>query len=260
MNRGKIKGISMFRFFTFIEDSKIHIGAAISFLLLLLVKIKLVPPPEIASWWIVEFLASKNFEDIASSILSSIVAAYAFYLVIEFFPAQRRVRDTKLILDNLLASIVLSYENQLGSYSSGAIYDHDLECLSQDRLDSLIAKVQAEADYTSLYSTALHAASILNALDQGAVLANNISPMHSMYWIKITAKARRLAGMVKERPRGGNLIPEDVLYGNQAQHSHKKGYTKLLINSTNHRERMRGAYWPLVDEIRYWKGVIHSGS
>ncbi|MNJ34127.1 hypothetical protein D3C77_288260 [compost metagenome] len=249
----------MFRFFTFVQDLKIHIGAVIAFLLLLLVKIKLVPPPEIANWWAVEFLASKNFEDVSSNILSSIVAAYAFYLVIEFFPAQKRMRDTKLILDNLLASIVLSYEDELGSYSSGTIYDHNLECLRQDYLDGLIAKIQEQADYSSLYSTALHAASILNALDQGAVLANTISPMHSMYWIKITAKARRLASMVKERPRGGLLIPEDVLYGDQSRHSHIKGYAKLYMKSTNHRDRMRGGYWPLIDEIRNWKGIGYSG-
>lgn len=244
----------MIRLITFIQDCKIHLGAAASFLMLLVVKIKIQPPPEMASSLVVDFLASKNFEDITSNILSSIVAAYIFYVFIEFIPARKRAREIKLVLENLLASIVLSYENKLGSYSSAALYDHSLECLEKAYLDRVISIAQDEADYSSLYSTALHADNILNALEQGTVMAASISPRCSMSWIKITAKARDLAGMVKERPRHDFLTPEDMLYDDHARYKSAIGYAKLYEESVNHIERMRGRYWPLVDEIRYWKG------
>jgi len=222
--------------------------------MLLLVKIKIQPPPEMANWLVVDFFASKNFEDITSNILSSIVAAYIFYVFIEFIPARKRMREVKLILDNLLASIVLSYENKLGSYSSAALYDHNLDCLEKAYLDRVISVAQNEADYSSLYSTALHADNILNALEQGTVMAASISPRCSMSWIKITAKARDLAGMVKERPAHYFLTPEDMLYGDHARYKNVIGYDKLYRKSVIHIERMRGRYWSLVDEIGYWKG------
>lgn len=244
----------MIRLITFIQDYKIHLGAMISFLLLLLVKIKIQPPPEMATWPVVDFFASQNFEDITSNILSSIVAAYIFYVFIELIPARRKLREVKLILENLLASIVLSYENKLGSYSSAALYEHRLDCLEKEYLDRVISLAQDEADYRSLYSTALHANSILNALEEGTVMAASISPRCSMSWIKITAKARDLANMIKERPEHDYLTPDDMLYGDHARYKDVVGYDKLYIDSINHIERLRGLYWPLIDEIGYWKG------
>ena len=243
----------MIRFITFIQNHKIHMGAAISFLMLLLVKIKIQAPPEMIEWPAVELFASKNFEDITSNILSSIVAAYIFYISIEFIPSRNRLRESKLILNNLLASIVLSYENKLGRCSSAALYDHSLDCLEQGYLDRVISVAQNEADYISLYSAALHADNILNALEQGTIMAASISPRCSMSWINITAKARSLARMVKERPKHEKLTPEDMLYGDHTRYKNVDGYDKFYQDSVNHIERIRGRYSPLVYEIGCWK-------
>lgn len=244
----------MVKIIKFLQDFYIHAGVVISFLLLLLIKIKVQAPPEISDWYIVVLFSSKIFEDVSGNILSSVIAAYIFYIFIEFIPAQKRLQQTKLTLDNLLNSIVLSYEKKHGSPPPFEFGQHNHRRLEKDHIDRLIYKLQNEdGDYSGLYSAALHAKNIIKAMEQGTYLAASLSSEHSIFWTQITAKVCELAGMVKERPKHEIFIPEDVFYSTSNLHKLARGNKTFYYRSIQHKERIKSRLWLLLDDITYWK-------
>lgn len=146
-------------------------------------------------------LTNESFKRIVSGLCLSIVAAYVFYLFIDFIPKARDERDTRIVLDSLLAAI-------LDAYSRCRIFGHetpishvDKSVLNASWLREHKALLKKEkVKFLPLKFALQRADSRLEDFRHALPLAVSLSPKHAMQWLIIIDKVRLLAENYGSQP------------------------------------------------------------
>src|SRR5699024_7002821 len=140
------------------------------------------------------FLTDESFKRIVSGLCLSIVAAYVFYLFIDFIPRAAAERDTRVVLDSLLAAI-------LDAYSRCRVFGRETPISHVDKsvlLESWLCEHKAllknrKVKFLPLKFAMQTADSRLEDFRHALPLAVSLSPKHAMQWLVIIDKVRLLA-------------------------------------------------------------------
>ncbi|MDF5833915.1 hypothetical protein [Pseudomonas syringae] len=193
--------------FRFLKDRKqfwLFWGAWIAFALLLIVKIKFDVPGAMKSWpRLISALQSDAFEDVVGDLLTGLISAYFFYVVIDLIPRQRLERKTKEILSKLLSSIVETFlHDRITAYAEplGKCHELDSEEISQSRL-----QLEGKPDSRQFLSLRFIAKSgypkFLNSLQ----LTVSLGVDHAAVWMNVTDCVARLKDHGERADRTGLL-------------------------------------------------------
>lgn len=243
----------MHRFIIFLQDRRIDLFVLLAFLLLVLVQVKISAPPEWEDTWVVNALSSSAFENITSSILASIVAAYIFYVFIEVIPRGKALAETHLSLDNILASIVLSYVHTSRPHLNSNLDRQDVRVLELIKLAEVVKETKTVALYDKILSVAIHVRDIERVLDQGTIIASSISSKHTMFWIQICARSRELAELLDQMPCHDLFVASNVFTDTPDDYGQSEDFRNYSNKMDLYRDRLRVKCWLLMSDILDWK-------
>ena len=116
------------------KDRNLLILALCAFIVLCLVEVGFSLPRYFVGTSLGALLTNSSFKNIVSGLSLSIVAAYIFYLFIDLMPRARTERDTRIVLDSLLAAILDAYARCRVFGHETAISHVDKTVLSEDWL------------------------------------------------------------------------------------------------------------------------------
>lgn len=154
-------------------------------------------------------LTNDSFKSIVSGLCLSLVAAYIFYLFIDFMPRATKEKDTRVVLDSLLAAI-------LDAYSRCRVFGHetpishvDKSVLREDWLcEHKTFLKNGEARFLPLKFALQTADSRLEDCRHALPLAVSLSPKDALQWLVIIDKVRLLAENYGSQPE----VPKDQLH------------------------------------------------
>ncbi len=243
----------MIRLIVLLQERYVGLLVLLAFLLLCVIQIKLPVPPGWENSCIVAALSSSAFENIASSILASIVAAYIFYIFIDVIPKRKALAGTHFSLDNILAPIALSFVHKSRPHLNSHIDRQNIKILELSYLTEIVEEARTVASYESVLSTTLHVNDIGHVLDQGTIMASSISSKHAMFWIQICSRSRELASMLEQIPRHDFFVPSDVFKENPDDYGQAESFRVYSIHMHHFRDRLRVKCWLLLDDVLFWK-------
>ncbi len=191
------------------KERAILIVVTLLFVLLCLIEARLEVIEYLKGTIVECFLTHKSVTAVSSSIISSILAAYVFYLLIDFFPRQRREQSMKVVLNSLIASV-------LDAYSRCRVFGHETPISHVD--SSLINKawleqqkailVARDAKFLPLKFAMQTAHTRLEDFRNSLPLAVGLSPNKAMQWLVITDKVRLFAESYGGQPE----VPEGMVH------------------------------------------------
>lgn len=195
-------------------ERKLFFWSAVAFVCLCAVKIKFRPSGFMQEAWpgVVIFFQSQAFEDVVGDLLTSLIAAYFFYIVIEVFPRMKREQQNVEVLNRLVGSIVDSYSKSHFFGHTMAITEVDLNLLSIDRIDGLITEVKKEPNFVKLKCALFTAHSRYSDFSATLNIASSLGSKRAMQWLVITDKVRLLVENYEEDPESDDYGPQHV-YG-----------------------------------------------
>lgn len=191
------------------KDRSLLILALCAFIFLCIVEVGFGLPEYLVGTSVGDLLTNSSFKNIVSSLSLSTVAAYIFYLFIDFMPRKSTERDTRIVLDSLLAAI-------LGAYARCRCYGHetpishvDRSVLSENWLSENRALLKDQKVKFLPLKFALHTAdSRLEDFRHALPLAVSLSPNDALQWLIIVDKVRLLAENYGSQPE----VNENQLY------------------------------------------------
>lgn len=193
--------------FSFLKDRKefwLFWGAWIAFALLLIVKIKFDVPDAMKSWpRLISALQSDAFEDIVGDLLTGLISAYFFYVVIDLIPRRRVERKTKGILSTLLSSVIETFlHDRIMAHSEplGKFHELDLEEISESRL-----LLKGKPDLRQFLSLTFIAKWGYPKFSNSLQLAVSLGVDHGVVWMNVTDCVARLKDHGERADRTGLL-------------------------------------------------------
>ena len=140
------------------------------------------------------FLTNKDVKDITTGALVSLLAAYAFYLMIDYTPRIKRKKQSLFVLESLIAAI-------LDAYNRCRIFGHETPISHVNRdvleiiwLDEKIKEaIDGKTTFLRLKFSMQTASCRLPDFRNTLILASNISPEHAFQWLIIIDKVRLFA-------------------------------------------------------------------
>ncbi|WP_305812274.1 hypothetical protein [Photobacterium leiognathi] len=177
------------------KDEKILLIAVISaFILLCIAEAKLPVFSFLQGTWFEVVLTSGGFKNIFTGLIVSFIAAYIFYIFIDVLPRYKKHRDTTIVLNALMCSILDSYNRCRVFGHETALPYVDTSVFAEDWLEDTREKLkQSQSTYLPLLFAMQTAHTRQDAFHHSLVLASGISPKHSMQWLVIIDKVRLLA-------------------------------------------------------------------
>lgn len=155
------------------------------------------------------FLTQKSVAAVSSSILSSILAAYVFYLLIDFLPRLRREQSTKAVLNSLISSVLDAYSQCRVFGHETAISHVDSSLLRKAWLEQQRAVLAARnAKFLPLKFAMQTAHTRVEDFRHSLPLAVSLSPDVAMQWLVITDKVRLFAELYGDQPE----VPEGMAH------------------------------------------------
>lgn len=197
------------------KERPLLISAIFSFFILCLVEIRLPLFPFLESTFVGEILVADGTKSIVSGLLTGLLSAYVFYIVIDYIPRLRNEIKTLEVLNALLASI-------LDSYNRCRIFGHEtaLPYVDKSALDEtwlsqhMVIFKEGHSKYLSLLMATNTADSRLEDFRNALPLAVNLSPKHAMQWLVIIDKVRLIAENFGDNPAvpidKQHLVDKDV--------------------------------------------------
>jgi hypothetical protein len=225
------------------KDRNLLVLALCAFIILCIVEANFTLPNYLIETSLGNFLTNEPFKNIVSGLSLSVVAAYIFYLFIDFIPRSSTERDTRIVLDSLLAAI-------LDAYSRCRIFGHetpishvDKSVLSENWLseNKVILKNQ-KAKFLPLKFALQTADSRLEDFRHALPLAVSLSPKDAMQWLIVIDKVRLLAENYGSQPE----VPKDQLH--LVDTDSDENPLKLYKSDLNFR------LLELVEQIIEWRG------
>lgn len=191
------------------KDRNLLILGSCAFILLCLVEISFSLPKLLVGTNLGYLLTNSAFKNILSGISLSIVAAYIFYLFIDFMPRASTERDTRAVLDSLLAAILDAYARCRVFGHETPISHVDKSVLSEGWLskNKMLLKDQ-KVRFLPLKFALQTADSRLEDFRHALPLAVSLSPKDALQWLVIIDKVRLLAENYDSQPE----VPEGQLH------------------------------------------------
>lgn len=203
--------------FEFLKDRfeiKLFAWASLAFVCLCAIKVKFPVTEYMFTEWpkVVMFFQSKAFEDIVGDLLTGLIAAYFFYVVIDVIPRVRKEKQNMEVLNRLVASIVDSYAKAHWFGHTMAITQLDLSLLALDNLDKLIVEVKKNPNFGKLKCALFTAHSRYSDFSATLTIASSISSERALQWLVLTDKVRLLVDNYGQDPESMDYGPMHV-YG-----------------------------------------------
>lgn len=179
-------------------ERRLFIGAWIAFACLLMVKIKFAVPEAMKDWSrLISTLQSKAFEDIVGDLLTGLIAAYFFYVLIDLVPRLKREKSALYTLNLIIASVIDAFENErtfghedLISLNDVGVLDRANLKAHREHLASLAKKGFTLSDYYKLRCGLACMDSRIHEFRAVLPLATTLSPEHVLQWLQLTDRAR----------------------------------------------------------------------
>lgn len=183
------------------KDRNLIILALCAFVVLCLVEAGFSLPKYFVGTSLGALLTENSFKNIVSGLSLSIVAAYIFYVFIDLMPRARTERDTKIVLDSLLAAILDAYARCRVFGHETAISHVDQTVLSEKwLLENRSLLKDQKAKLIPLKFALQTADSRLEDFRHSLPLAVFLSPNDAMQWLIIIDKVRLLAENYGSQP------------------------------------------------------------
>jgi hypothetical protein len=191
-------------------ERRLFIGAWIAFACLLMVKIKFTVPEAMKDWpGLIAMLQSKPFEDIVGDLLTGLIAAYFFYVLIDLVPRLKREKSALHTLNLIIASVIDAFENERTFGHEDLISLNDVGVLDaanlkahREHLNSLVEKGFSLSDYYKLRCGLACMDSRIHEFRAVLALATTLSPEHVLQWLQLTDRARLFHDQFNGQPVG----------------------------------------------------------
>ncbi|WGK83189.1 hypothetical protein PYE51_17665 [Vibrio aestuarianus] len=183
------------------EEQGLLVGVVAAFVMLCFVEARLPVVTMLQGTAIETLLVSDDLKNIFSGLLVSIIAAYVFYIFIDVVPRFRKHRDTMMVLNALLCSILDSYNRCRVFGHETALPYVDTSALSETWLADNREKLkQSQSLYLPLLLAMQTAHTRQESFQHSLILASSLSPKHAMQWLVILDKVRLFAESYGENP------------------------------------------------------------
>ncbi|WP_343596889.1 hypothetical protein [Pseudomonas sp.] len=195
------------------SERKLCAWAAWALLCLSAVKVKFPATDYMLSEWprVVAFFQSKAFEDIVGDLLTGLIAAYFFYVVIDVIPRLRKEKQTMEVLNRLVASVVDSYAKAHWFGHTMAITHVNLDYLRLESLDKMIDEVEQEkASFGKLKCALFTAHSRYSDFSSSLNLAALMGSQRALQWLVLTDKVRLLVDNYEAHPENDDYDASHV--------------------------------------------------
>jgi len=148
-----------------------------------------------------EILVGDALESTASSLIISLLAAYFFYLLIDFLPRVRREERTKLVLNSLIASVLDAFNRCRIFGHETAISHVETSVLEESWLNSQKKNLREErTNFLPLKFSMQTAHTRLEDFRHALLLAVSLSPECALRWLVIIDKVRLFSESYGEQP------------------------------------------------------------
>lgn len=186
--------------------------AVVALICLFAVKIKFNATDYMKTEWpnVVLFFQAKAFEDIVGDLLTGLIAAYFFYVVIDVIPRMRKDLQNMEVLNRLVASIVDSYTNIHFFGHTMAITQVDLGLLKSDVIEKMIDEVRLSPNFIKLKCALFTAHSRHADFSATLNIASSISSERALQWLVLTDKVRLLVDNYEQDPISADYEPRHV--------------------------------------------------
>lgn len=184
------------------------------------IKVKFPTPDYMLSDWprVALILQSKAFEDIVGDLLTGLIAAYFFYVVIEVLPRLRKEKQTMDVLNRLVASVVDSYAKTHWFGHTMAITQVNLDLLTIDSLDRMIKEVKQDRPSFGKLKCALFTAhSRYSDFCSTLNLAASMGSERALQWLVLTDKVRLLVDNYEAHPASEDYDASHVYGGGRSE-------------------------------------------
>ncbi|MCQ4322642.1 MULTISPECIES: hypothetical protein [Pseudomonadaceae] len=204
--------------FNFLKDRferKLFGWAILALICLCAIKLKFTPIGYMLTEWprIVLFFQSKAFEEIIGDLLTGLIAAYFFYVVIDVVPRMRKEQKTMEVLNRLVASVIDSYAKAHWFGHTMAITHVNLDFLTLDSLDNMIEDVKMDKPSFGKLKCALFTAhSRYSDFSSTLNLAASMGSERALQWLVLTDKVRLLVDNYEAHPESDDYDASHV-YG-----------------------------------------------
>ncbi|MGG7632815.1 hypothetical protein [Pseudomonas sp. ES1] len=243
--------------FGFLKDRRefwLFCGTWIAFALLLVVKIKFDVPETMKDWpRLIAALRSDAFEDIVGDLLTGLIAAYFFYLLIDLWPRYKNEQKAIGILNLLIASVIQAYEKRHFFAHTMAITQADVNVLTKKRIDAFLEEVKEQPDYAKLKCALFTAHSRFADFQQTLAIAAPLGPDKALQWLVITDKVRLFVDEYEKHPESEVYRPSQVFYDDTANLDQgHKNFIRYFSNMTDYRDSLRDCFYEFLEEANKW--------
>nr|WP_314481866.1 hypothetical protein [uncultured Pseudomonas sp.] len=243
--------------FGFLKDRRefwLFWGAWFAFGLLLIVKIKFDVPVAMKDWpRLITALQSDAFEDIVGDLLTGLIAAYFFYVLIDLWPRHKNEGKALRILNLLIASVIQAYEKRHFFAHTMAITQVDEKILTKDRIDVFLEEVKALPDYSKLKCALFTAHSRLSDFQQTLAIASQLGADRALQWLVITDKVRLFVDEYEKHPESDTYRPSQVFYEDTVDlDQDHKDFIRYYSDMTEYREALRISFYEFLEQANRW--------
>lgn len=243
--------------FGFLKDRRefwFFVGAWIAFALLLVVKIKFDVPETMKDWpRLIAALRSDAFEDIVGDLLTGLIAAYFFYLLIDLWPRYKNEQKAMGILNLLIASVIQAYEKKHFFAHAMSITQADVKLLTKERIDVFLEEVKEKPDYAKLKCALFTAHSRFADFQQTLAIAAALGSDRALQWLVITDKVRLFVDEYEKHPESEIYRPSQVFYDDTVDlDQDHKDFIRYFSNMTDYRDALRDCFYEFLEEANKW--------
>ncbi|MDV5387578.1 hypothetical protein [Pseudomonas juntendi] len=251
--------------FEFLKDRRefwLFWGTWVAFALLLAVKIKFDVPEGMKDWpRLIAALQSEAFEDIVGDLLTGLIAAYFFYLVIDLIPRYSKERKIMDVLNRHIASVVDSYHNAHLFGHAMEITQVDLELLSVEKIDQMIVGVKKSPNFIKLKCALFTAHSRHSDFTQTLVMASAISPERALQWLVMTDKVRLLVDNYDKDPKSPDYEPRHVFGSDRKDiDEYADDFIRYEIDLKDYVSSLQQGVLEYLEQARNWVSPLPAGS
>lgn len=188
------------------RDRALLCGSVIALGLLVLVKVKLEVPdymkgPDWKTW--VEFFQSKAFEDIVGDMLTGLVAAYIFYIFIDWMPRVNAERKARKLLNSLVAGHVESFQR-------AEIFGHsrslaEFKSLRIDDIERNIVTLRGDTEVASLLAISYMSKWSHQMMSDSLHVSLVLGIPQAQIWMELTSRVAKIKYLSEEAEKSGVL-------------------------------------------------------
>lgn len=246
------------KMFSFLKDRRefwLFWGAWIAFALLLIVKIKFDVPDAMKDWpRLIAALQSDAFEDVVGDLLTGLIAAYFFYVLIDLWPRHKNEAKALRILNLLIASVIQAYEKCHFFAHTMAITQADEKILTKERIDAFLEEVKERPNYYKLKCALFTAHSRFSDFQQTLAIALPLGAGRALQWLVITDKVRLLVDEYENHPESDAYRPSQVFGDDDnvdLERDHED-YIRYFSDMTEYRGSLRVCFYEFLEQANRW--------